>query len=110
MATRGAKVIVACRDEQRGSKAVESIKRLTENKNVELILLDLASFKSIRNFVENIRQNEEKVDILINNAGAYGLGKNLSEDGLQVQWQINYFGPVLLTLLLLGEYVHEIMH
>lgn len=103
LAKRGARVILACRDQQRGSAAVESIKRLTENENVTLKLLDLASFKSINNFVDDIIKNKTKIDVLVNNAGAWGLGDKLSEDGLQMEWQINHYGPVLLTLRLLGK-------
>ncbi|CAH1103788.1 unnamed protein product [Psylliodes chrysocephalus] len=103
LAKRGARVILACRDQQRGSAAVESIKRLTENENVTLKLLDLASFKSINNFVDDIIKNKTKIDVLVNNAGAWGLGDKLSEDGLQMEWQINHYGPVLLTLRLLDS-------
>jgi len=101
LACRGARVILACRNEQRGNEAVEKIKKETHNKNVVLKILDLASIKSIKNFAKDITENEKRVDILINNAGILGSGEAVTEDGLQLAWQSNHFGPVLLTLLLL---------
>lgn len=103
LSKRGARVILACRNEKRGTIALDRIKASTENKNVILKQLDLASLTSVRNFVKDILEHEERLDILINNAGLYATENKLSEDGLQLQWQINYFGPVLLTLLLLGR-------
>lgn len=67
-------------------------------------ILDLCSIKSIKNFASDIIEKEKQVDILINNAGMLGHGAELTEDGFQVEWQSNHFGPVLLTLLLLGKY------
>ncbi|CAG9861530.1 unnamed protein product [Phyllotreta striolata] len=101
LAKRGAKIILACRDVTKGTAAVENIKNLTKNPNVFLKLVDLSSFKSINNFANDINKTEERIDILINNAGAWGLGDNMTEDGLQLVWEINHYGPVLLTLRLL---------
>lgn len=101
-AKRGAKVIVACRDELKGSVAVQNIKTLTGNYNVTLKLVDLSSLQSVREFVEDVLSTEERLDILINNAGALALGNHITDDGLQLEMQVNYFGPVLLTLLLIN--------
>jgi NAD(P)-dependent dehydrogenase (short-subunit alcohol dehydrogenase family) len=69
---------------------------------VEVHHLDLSSLASIRKFANNIIDTEPRVDILINNAGATGLGKKQTEDGLQIGMQVNHFGPFLLTCLLVG--------
>jgi NAD(P)-dependent dehydrogenase (short-subunit alcohol dehydrogenase family) len=75
----------------------------TENKKVEVHHLDLASLASIRKFANNIIDTETKVDILINNAGATGLGNKRTADNLQIGMQVNHFGPFLLTCLLVGK-------
>jgi hypothetical protein len=75
----------------------------TENKKVEVHHLDLASLASIRKFANNIIDTETKVDILINNAGATGLGNKRTADNLQIGMQVNHFGPFLLTCLLAGK-------
>ena len=69
MAFRNAHVILACRNKERGDVAVEKIKEETGNKNVELMLLDLASLASVRKFADEFKKRHKKLDILINNAG-----------------------------------------
>ncbi|KAG6441479.1 retinol dehydrogenase 13-like [Manduca sexta] len=101
LANRGAKVILACRSVRRGEAAKEEIVKFSGNTNVICKQLDLASFRSIRDFCEDIVKNEQRLDVLINNAGAGGLGNYKTPDGLHVGMQVNYFGPFLLTCLLL---------
>nr|CAI5826494.1 unnamed protein product [Callosobruchus analis] len=103
-AKRGARVILACRDEGRAIEARDKIIKETLNKNVVVKLLDLSKLTSVRNFANEILKNEEKVDILVNNAGmAYGQNKR-TEDGFILGLQVNYIGPFLLTLLLLADF------
>lgn len=101
LAERGAKVIMACRDRERAEIAKNQIIQETGNSDVHYRHLDLASLKSTRDFAEDILKTEVRLDILINNAGAISLGNKKTEDGLLVGMQINYFGPFLLTVLLL---------
>lgn len=68
----------------------------------------MTSLETIRNFVKEINDTEEKIDILINNAGvAVGLEDKYTSDGLQITMQTNYFGTVYLTQLLLGTRTHS---
>lgn len=73
------------------------------NKNVIVRQLDLASLKSVRKFAADILKSENRLDILINNAGCATIEKKLTEDGLEYQMQSNHFGHFLLTNLLLGK-------
>ncbi|KPJ05596.1 Retinol dehydrogenase 13 [Papilio xuthus] len=100
LAERGAKVIIACRSVRRAAKAIEEIIKQTGNTNVHHRQLDLASLKSVRRFCSNIYNTEKRLDVLINNAAAGGLGSGKTEDGLHKGMQVNYFGPFLLTCLL----------
>lgn len=100
LARRGAKVILACRDDIKGERAEKSIKKKTNNNNVRYEHLDLSSFESIRKFVENFMKSEAKLDVLINNAGASGMSTNKTSDGIVKDMQVNYLGPFLLTVLL----------
>jgi NAD(P)-dependent dehydrogenase (short-subunit alcohol dehydrogenase family) len=75
----------------------------TGNNRVEVHHLDLTSLASVRKFAENIINTEPRVDILINNAGAAGLGNKQTADNLQIGMQVNHFGPFLLTCLLVGK-------
>ncbi|XP_041970928.1 retinol dehydrogenase 13-like [Aricia agestis] len=101
LAERGAKVIIACRSVPRGEAAKDEIIRETGNKDVHCKRLDLASFKSIREFVADLEKTEKRLDVLINNAGAGGLGNTKTVDGNHIGMQVNYFGPFLLTKLCL---------
>lgn len=102
-ARRGARVIIACRDIEKGEKARDEILNETYNANVACKYVDFSSLTSVRAFAKDILANEPKLHILVNNAGAGGLGNHKSEDGLQIGLQVNHFGPFLLTNLLLGK-------
>lgn len=60
-AKRGARVILACRNEVKGQNAVEQIVKATDNKNVTFKQLNLSSFKSIREFAEDINATEARL-------------------------------------------------
>ena len=68
-ARRGAHVILACRDIKRSQPAVDKIKLETNNNNVEVEILDLASLQSVRDFADRIKKRFKRIDILVNNAG-----------------------------------------
>ncbi|XP_067289060.1 dehydrogenase/reductase SDR family member 13 [Pseudorasbora parva] len=101
LARRGARVILACRDESRAQAAVTHIQRETGNKEVVYMHLDLASLKSVRSFAENFLKKESRLDILINNAGLVVDGK--TEDGFGRIFGVNHLGHFLLTVLLLDR-------
>ena len=67
----GARVILACRDEHRGTAAAEEVRERTGSSNVVVSLLDLGSLASIRQFARHVKDTEQRLDILINNAGEY---------------------------------------
>ncbi|XP_052739126.1 retinol dehydrogenase 11-like [Bicyclus anynana] len=101
LARRGAKLIIACRNNEKGEKAVRRIIRRTNNKRVRFIHLDLTSLESVRKFVAALEESEAKLDVLINNAGAICTTREKTEDGILKDLQINYYGPFLLTVLLI---------
>lgn len=71
-AGRGARVILACRSESRGTAALEEIREKTGNSEVHLRLVDLSSLDSVREFAERILEEEKALHILVNNAGVSG--------------------------------------
>ncbi|XP_048259619.1 retinol dehydrogenase 12-like isoform X1 [Haliotis rufescens] len=98
---RGARVIIACRDVVKGAAALKDIHVANSQNQGACKLLDLASFQSIRSFVDNFLQEEKKLDVLINNA-AVAIGPRLeSRDGYEMQFAVNHLGHFLLTNLLL---------
>jgi retinol dehydrogenase 12 len=99
-AMRGARVIVACPNFVEGNNAALRIIKESGNQNVIFRTLDLASLDSVRQFVKEFLQTEERLDILMNNAGV-GTPQLMTDDGMHLIMQVNYFGHALLTILLL---------
>ncbi|PRD34763.1 UNVERIFIED_CONTAM: Retinol dehydrogenase 11 [Trichonephila clavipes] len=101
LAARKGRVILACRDVNRGQKAAESIIMATGNKNVVFRQLDLSSLSCVRKFASEIKKTEDRIDVLIHNAGmSPSPGRHLTEDNLELQFATKHFGPFLLTHLL----------
>ncbi|KAM4601245.1 retinol dehydrogenase 13 [Polymixia lowei] len=94
---------MACRDLARAERAAEEIRRWTGNGNVVIRHLDLASLYSVRQFAKEFLASEERLDILINNAGVMMCPKWLTEDGFETQMAVNHLGHFLLTNLLLPK-------
>uniref|UniRef100_A0A3P8SZY2 Si:dkey-23o4.6 n=1 Tax=Amphiprion percula TaxID=161767 RepID=A0A3P8SZY2_AMPPE len=103
MAGRGARVVMACRDLTRAEQAAEEVRRSTGNGNVVIRHLDLASVYSVRQFAKDFLDSEDRLDILINNAGVMMCPKWLTEDGFETQLAVNHLGHFLLTNLLLPK-------
>lgn len=101
LAKKGARIILACRNKQKGAKAVEEIINKTGHEKVGLTQCDLASFASIRNAVKEVKAKHEKVDVLINNAGIFMSASQKTQDGFEMQFGVNHLGHFLLTTLLL---------
>lgn len=71
-ARRGARVILACRSESRGTAALNEIKQTTGNADVHLRIVDLSSMDSVRAFAKRILEEEKTLHILVNNAAVSG--------------------------------------
>ncbi|XP_065887759.1 retinol dehydrogenase 13-like [Dysidea avara] len=103
LAKRNAKVILACRDVERGKQAEKEIKRASKSDEVSFKQVDLASFASIKKFAAEILEEESRIDILINNAGIMRCPYWKTEDGFEMQFGVNHLGHFLLTNLLLDR-------
>ena len=103
LAKRNAKVIIACRNVERGEKAERDIRNLSKNENVHFRLLDLASFASIKKFCAEVLAKESRIDILVNNAGIMRCPYWKTEDDFEMQFGVNHLGHFLLTNLLLDR-------
>jgi len=101
LARMGATLALGVRDAKKADAARGEIARETGNTTLDLPLLDLASFRSIRRFAESFKSRHAPLDVLVNNAGIFTRHRHVTEDGLESQFQVNYLGPFLLTMLLL---------
>lgn len=101
LAKMGAKINFTSRSEQKGISTRDELIKESSNKNIRFYYCELGSFSSVKQLVENFIKDNSELHILINNAGTWNIKKNMSEDGIELTMQVNYFSPVLLTLLLL---------
>jgi len=101
LARRGARVIMACRNVDNANAARDEIIKTTKNENVVVKKLDVSSQKSIREFAEDILRTEQRLDVLIHNAGTAENKLIKTEDNIELTMATNHFGPFLLTHLLI---------
>jgi NAD(P)-dependent dehydrogenase (short-subunit alcohol dehydrogenase family) len=103
LAASGAAVLLHGRDETRGRAALDRIRSETGNDRVQLYLADLSALDRVRHFAEAVSADHERLDVLVNNAGiATGrAGRQLSHDGYELTFAVNYLSHFLLTMLLL---------
>lgn len=103
LARRGGRIILACRDTDKGGNTAEYIRKESKNNDIHVLHLDLSSFKSVHQFVENFINKFETLDILINNAAVMMTPFTKTEDGQEQHFQVNYLSHFLLTHLFLEK-------
>ena len=96
-------MILACRDEENANEAAKDIISETGSDKVIVRVVDLASFDSVRAFAKLINETEDRLDILVNNAALGAAPYQVTEDGYESIFQVNYLSQFLLTLLLLEK-------
>jgi NAD(P)-dependent dehydrogenase (short-subunit alcohol dehydrogenase family) len=101
LAKLGATVVMVCRDRERGESAQRQIKQKGENKAVELMICDFSSQNSIRQFASDFKNQYDRLDVLVNNAGVVLRQRSMTEDGIESTFAINHLGYFLVTNLLL---------
>ncbi|XP_055626000.1 retinol dehydrogenase 14 isoform X1 [Toxorhynchites rutilus septentrionalis] len=93
---------MACRNMETAKQARDEIKAESKNPNLIIKYVDVSSLKSVREFAKDIIDTEQVIDVLIHNAGvAQGYFNRPTADGLEFTMATNYYGPFLLTHLLI---------
>jgi NAD(P)-dependent dehydrogenase (short-subunit alcohol dehydrogenase family) len=102
LARKGAHVMLASRDRQRGEAALARLDADAPNAHTELVIFDLASLASVRSFAEDELAKHRPIHILINNAGVMAPPRRLqTADGFELQFGTNVLGHFALTALLM---------
>lgn len=100
---RGGKVYLACRSLDKANQAREELMAETGKTDIHVRQMDLSSLESVRAFAKGFLEEEQRLDILINNAGVMACPKALTKDGFEQQLGVNHLGHFLLTNLLLDR-------
>jgi retinol dehydrogenase-14 len=100
LAAMGARVVVTGRNEERGERAVEEIRRDTGGE-VSLMLADLAVQGDVRRLAEEFQERHDRLDVLVNNAGVVQSERTETPDGIETTLAVNHLAPFLLTNRLL---------
>jgi NAD(P)-dependent dehydrogenase (short-subunit alcohol dehydrogenase family) len=103
LAARGASVVLAVRDIEKGKRAAARIAGTAPGANVIVQPLDLTSLDSIRAAADELRAKHPRIDLLINNAGVMFTPKQTTRDGFELQFATNHLGHFALTGLLLEQ-------
>ncbi|MBL8912609.1 MAG: SDR family NAD(P)-dependent oxidoreductase [Archangium sp.] len=100
LAKAGLRVLVTGRDKARGDAAVERIRKASGRDDAELVLGDLSSNAGIDALGDAILARAPKLDVLINNAGHFGMERADNADGFELHFAMNVVAPYRLTLKL----------
>ena len=105
LARQGDKVFIHGRNKEKGAKALALIKRETSNQDVEFIQADFSSLEEVRFMAGQLNARLEKLDVLVNNAGAASSTTKLhyAKEGYEFTFTANHLAPFLLTNLLIDK-------
>lgn len=101
LAHLGAHVVIAGRSEERARTVASAVRALTRNANVDYLLADLTVMPQVRDMAETFRARCDRLDVLVNNAGALFMAHRKSADGFEMTFALNHLSHFLLTALLL---------
>ncbi len=97
LAEMGAQVVMVVRNSERGKEARLEIIEESGSNSVDLMICDLSSMESIRSFAAEFKNGYNRLDVLVNNAGAVFNKRQVTVDGFEQTFAVNYLAPFLLT-------------
>ena len=93
---------MVCRDKARGDAARVEIVESSGNAAVELSIADLASQEATRQLARDFTARHDRLDVVVNNAGVYLTERQVTVDGFEMMFAVNYLARFLLPHLLLA--------
>jgi len=102
LADRDAHLLIHGRTPEKLDRVAKELQEATGNSTIETYLADFSSLANVRQLAEDLLENHNSLDVLINNAGlGFEEERQVSEDGYELRFAVNYLAPFLLTHLLL---------
>ena len=96
-ANEGHTVLLHGRNPEKLSATVSEIKTKSENDNVSGFVADFSDLLSVRQMVEEVKNSVTQIDVLINNAGIFPSPVEVTKDGFDIRFVVNYLAPYVLT-------------
>jgi NAD(P)-dependent dehydrogenase (short-subunit alcohol dehydrogenase family) len=100
-----ANVVITARSEEKGKRSVEKLRAESGNSKINALIADFSFQSQVRKLVEEFKRQYDRLDVLINNAGAIYFRRTLTQDGIEMTFAANQLAPFLLTNLLLERLV-----
>jgi len=100
-ARRGATIVVVGRSREKSERVVGELKGSSGNERVELLLGDMSRIADVRAVADQFRAKYERLDVLVNNAGAVFTEYGTSVDGIEMTFALNHMAYFVLTTALL---------
>jgi NAD(P)-dependent dehydrogenase (short-subunit alcohol dehydrogenase family) len=107
LAGQGATLLLHGRNRERLQATLEEVSEQTGSEKLRYYLADFSSLDAVRKLAERILSNEDRLEVLINNAGIIVQERKESEDGYELTFSVNYLSHFLLTRLLLPLLEHS---
>jgi retinol dehydrogenase-12 len=104
LAKQGANLSLLVRNRELGEKVIEEIRgqgAAAAKSRIDLFVADLSSMKDIRRVAAEVIEKHDRLDVLLNNAGAINMDREVTVDGYERTFATNHLGYFLLTTLLL---------
>ena len=92
----GAETIMVCRNHEKGKQSVLDIKKEFPSASIDLLICDLSSMKSIQGLLKDVKEKYSKLDILYNNAAVMKQHRAVTEDGIEMMFQVNFLASFIL--------------
>jgi retinol dehydrogenase 12 len=101
LAKLGANLSLLVRDRERGEKVVEEARATGSKSRIDLFMADLSSLSEVRRVAREYLDKHDRLDVLINNAGAINMDREVTADGYERTFATNHLAYFLLTDILL---------
>jgi len=101
LARRGAEVVMVSRDEKRGHRAQDQLRRRTGNDRIDLLIADLSTRDAIRALAAEVRERYDCLDVLVNNAAILTGTRRTTPEDFEMQFFVNHVAYYMLACLLI---------
>lgn len=101
MAKNGYNLILIGRSKEKGKKVTEEIRKVAESIDIEYFVANLMLMKEVSRVADEVSKKYDKIDVLINNVGAYFAFRDVTEEGFERTFALNHLGYFLMTKKLL---------